>query len=140
PGSLTVVANWIPFEDPAGGPNFYKLDPAAHYYIKVDNTGDGKEDVSYEFKFHQRFRHPGSFLYAAPTVDSIGDPDLNFVQTYTVTRETFRKGHETGSKVIARNVPVAPDNVGPKTMPDYARVSAGATRHLRAGGKAFVGP
>src|SRR3954454_12447954 len=41
PGSLTVVANWIPFEDPAGGPNFYRLDDRAEYYINVDNTGDG---------------------------------------------------------------------------------------------------
>ena len=41
PGALTVVANWIPFEDPAGGPNFYRFDDRAHYYINVDNTGDG---------------------------------------------------------------------------------------------------
>ena len=41
PGSLTVVGNWIPFEDPAGGPNFYRFDDRAHYYINVDNTGDG---------------------------------------------------------------------------------------------------
>src|SRR4051794_17586094 len=79
PHDLTVVANWIPFEDPAGGPNFGKLDPAAHYYIKVDNTGDGYEDVAYRFTFHNRFRHPNSFLYAAPTVNDISSPNLNFV-------------------------------------------------------------
>src|SRR3954452_23545102 len=45
PGKLTVVANWIPFEDPAGGPNFYRFDDKAHYYIRIDNTGDGKPDV-----------------------------------------------------------------------------------------------
>jgi hypothetical protein len=140
PGDLTVVANWIPFEDPAGGPNFYKLDPAARYYVKVDNTGDGRPDVAYRFTFHQRFRHPGSFLYAAPTVDSVRDRDLNFVQSYTVRRETYRHGRETGSRIIARNVPVAPDDVGPKTMPDYARVAAGAVRSLRGGGRVFVGP
>ena len=43
--SLTVVANWIPFEDPAGGPNFYNFDPKAHYYINIDNTGDGPYDI-----------------------------------------------------------------------------------------------
>jgi hypothetical protein len=137
---LTVVADWIPFEDPAGGPNFYKLDPAARYYVKVDNTGDGRPDVAYRFTFHQRFRHPGSFLYAAPTVDSVRDRDLNFVQTYSVRRETYRHGREVRSRVIARNVPVAPDNVGPKTMPDYGRVAAGAVHHLRGGGHVFVGP
>ena len=41
PGSLTVVANWIPLEEPAGGPNFYGFDPKARYYVKIDNTGDG---------------------------------------------------------------------------------------------------
>ena len=41
PGSLTVVANWIPLADPAGGPNFYPLDENARYYVKIDNTGDG---------------------------------------------------------------------------------------------------
>src|SRR3954471_4812872 len=44
PGALTVVANWIPFEDPAGGPNFYRFDDRAHYYVNIDNTGDGKAD------------------------------------------------------------------------------------------------
>src|SRR5580765_5674835 len=47
PGALTVVANWIPFEDPAGGPNFYKFDDRAYYYINIDNTGDGAPDVRY---------------------------------------------------------------------------------------------
>jgi Domain of unknown function (DUF4331) len=45
PGTLTVVANWIPFEDPAGGPNFYRFDDRARYWINVDNTGDGAYDV-----------------------------------------------------------------------------------------------
>src|SRR5919198_1052421 len=42
PNALTIVANWIPFEDPAGGPNFYRLDDRAAYYLNVDNTGDGR--------------------------------------------------------------------------------------------------
>src|SRR5215210_4219019 len=78
PGSLTVVANWIPFEEPAGGPYFGKLDPRARYYVKIDNTGDGRADVAYRWKFDQRFRDPDSFLYAAPTVTSVDDPDINF--------------------------------------------------------------
>jgi hypothetical protein len=140
PGDLTVVANWIPFEDPAGGPNFYGLDPAARYYIKVDNTGDGYEDVAYRFKFRDHLRNPNTFLYAAPTVDSIHSPNLNQYQTYSVTRITYDKHRRvTGHKVIARNVPVAPNNVGPKTMPDYAAVAAGANHTLSGGGKVFVG-
>src|SRR5205823_14674835 len=60
PGDLTVVANWIPFEDPAGGPNFYRFDDRAHYYINIDNTGDGKYDIRYEFKFKTKVRNKDS--------------------------------------------------------------------------------
>jgi hypothetical protein len=140
PDKLTVVANWIPLEDPAGGPYFGKLDPKARYYVKIDNTGDGREDVAYRWQFKQRFRNPNSFLYAAPTVDSVDDPDINFVQTYDLYRETYRRGRQTGERRIARDVPVAPDNVGPKTIPNYAQVSAGAVKPLPGGGKTFVGP
>src|SRR5919206_4582664 len=76
PGSLTVVADWIPFEEPAGGPYFGKLDPKARYYVKIDNTGDGREDVAYRWQFHQHFRDPGSFLYAKPGVTSVDDPKI----------------------------------------------------------------
>src|SRR6185312_8077025 len=67
--SLTVVANWVPFEDPAGGPNFHKFDQKARYYINIDNTGDGKYDVRYRFKFRDKYENGGSsFLYALPGV------------------------------------------------------------------------
>ena len=56
--TLTVVANWIPFEDPAGGPNFYRFDDRAHYYINVDNTGDGKPDVRYLFRVQDQDAQP----------------------------------------------------------------------------------
>ena len=141
PGSLTVVANWVPLEEPAGGPYFGKLDPRARYYVKVDNTGDGLEDVAYRWKFSNRFRNPDSFLYAAPQVTSVDDPDINFVQTYDLYRETYdRKGALKHVKRIADDVPVAPDNVGPKTIPDYEAVSNGAIAPVRGGGKTFVGP
>ena len=140
PGHLTVVSNWIPFEDPSGGPYFGKLDPQARYYVKIDNTGDGREDVAYRWQFSQKFRNPQSFLYAAPTVDSISDPDLNFVQTYDLYRETYRKGKLTRSLRIANDLPVAPDNVGPKTIPNYPAVAAGAVKAIPNGGKSFVGP
>src|SRR3954468_20362076 len=136
---LTVVANWIPFEDPAGGPNFYALDPKAHYYINVDNTGDGKYDVRYEFKFKTTVGNKNSFLYALPGVSSINDSKLNVKQSYSVTRETFKNGKQTGEKMLADNLPVAPNNVGPKTIPDYASVAAQANQNLPGGGRVFVG-
>jgi hypothetical protein len=141
PDSLTVVANWIPLADPAGGPNFYPLDENARYYVKIDNTGDGYEDVAYRWDFKTRFRNPNSFLYAAPTVDSVNDPDLNLVQTYDLYKERYNKNRRlVSSKRIARNAPVVPDNVGPKTIPNFGQVEAGGVTPLRGGGKAIVTP
>src|SRR3954469_6468728 len=90
--ALTVVANWIPFEDPAGGPNFYRFDDRAEYYINVDNTGDGKYDVRYLFKFKTKVGNPNSFAYALPGVSSISDAKLNIKQFYDVFRETYKNG------------------------------------------------
>jgi hypothetical protein len=139
PNSLTVISNWIPFEDPAGGPNFYRFDDRARYYINVDNTGDGRPDVRYRFSFKTRIGNPNSFLYALPGVSSIHDSKLNVKQSYTVLRETYRQGRRTGAKVIASGVPVAPNNVGPKTIPNYDAVAAQAIHGLPGGGKVFAG-
>jgi len=128
PHSLTVVANWIPLEEPAGGPYFGKLDPRARYYVKIDNTGDGRADVAYRWKFKQKFLKPDSFLDQG-----------NFVQSYDLYKETY-KGKREHSHKIASNVPVAPANAGPKTTPNYAATQAATIRGLSGGGKTFVGP
>jgi hypothetical protein len=137
--AVTLVSNWVPFEDPAGGPNFYRFDDRAHYYINVDNTGDGKPDIRYLFQFRTRTVDPNSFLYAKPTVDAIDSPNLNVQQTYSVTKETWNGDKMTSSNVIADNVPVAPNNVGPKTMPDYGKLAGQAITPVQGGGKVFAG-
>src|SRR4051794_2503554 len=77
PGSLTVVANWIPLEDPAGGPNFFNFDPKAHYYVNVDNSGDGRDDMPYQFAFRTIRRNPNSFAAAPPPLRSLDRADRN---------------------------------------------------------------
>ena len=140
PRQLTVVSNWVPLVSPSGGPYFGKLDPEAHYYVKIDNTGDGVEDVAYRWRFKNQFRNPDSFLYAIPPVNSFNDRNLNFVQTYDLDYILYRAGKPISDRTIARNLPVAPDNAGPKTFPNYASVADGTIRNLRNGGKTFVGP
>jgi hypothetical protein len=140
PGSLTIVANWIPLEDPAGGPNFGKLDPKARYHVKIDNTGDGVEDVGYHWRFTSRFRNPESFLAYVPPVRSIDDPNINFVQTYDLWRDRYEHGRVVSSRQIGDDLPVAPDNTGPKTFPDYRAVADGAVKTLHGGVRSFVGP
>jgi uncharacterized protein DUF4331 len=141
PGALTVVANWIPFEDPAGGPNFYRFDDRAHYYVNIDNTGDGVYDVRYRFTF--RTFAPSSarigYPVALPPVNSINDPKLER-QRMTVVRERYnRRGRRVVSQVVARGVPVAPSNIGKKTMPDYEALAGQAIRPLKNGGRVFAG-
>src|SRR3954462_14811398 len=140
PNALTVVANWIPFEDGAGGPNFYRFDDRADYYVNVDNTGDGKYDVRYKFEFKTNYRNKNSILYALPGVTSLSDRKLQVLQTYRVTRETYRNGRLRSAKVIASGLPVAPNNVGPKTFPNYDSVANEAIKSLPGGGKVFAGP
>jgi hypothetical protein len=142
PGALTLAANWIPAEVPAGGPNFYSFDDRARYYVHIDNTGDGRPDVSYRFRFHTRIRNKRSFLYAAPGARGYRDPKLNVIQRYSIVRETHRYGrggHRVRERTIARRLPVAPPNIGPKTFPEYGNFVAGAIRSLRGGGQVFVG-
>ena len=91
PGAITIVSNWIPFEDPAGGPNFYRFDDRARYYLNVDNTGDGRADVRYRFTFKTTIGNKETFLYALPGVTSINDAKLNVKQTYKVERLTYRR-------------------------------------------------
>ena len=140
PEALTVVANWIPFQDAAGGPNFYNFDPKAHYYINVDNTGDGRYDVRYQFRFKTKVVNKNSFAFATPEVHSLSDPHLNVRQSYDVVREQYnKKGKLVRSKRIAKGLPTVPANIGPKTMPDYNTLAAQGVRTLSGGGRVFVG-
>ena len=137
PGALTVVANWIPGEVPANGPNFFRFDDRARYYIHTDNDGDGKPDVSYRFQFKTKV-NPKSYLQAFPGVESISDPKLYQRQRYSIHREVHR-GSRTTTKRIAKNLPVAPSYAGPKTFPNYDKVANGAIRSIAGGGKVFAG-
>ena len=137
--SLTIVANWIPFEDPAGGPNFYQFDPRARYYVNVDNTGDGQYDIRYRYRFKNTIRNKDSFVVALPPVRQLRSANLNVIQSYSVTREVHRGGKKRSERVIARNLPTVPSNIGPKTMPDYRGLARQGVRPLRGGGKVFVG-
>ena len=63
PGQVTLISNWIPFEEPAGGPNFYNFGEDVLYQVHVDNDGDAEPDVTYEWRFDTQIRNPNTFLY-----------------------------------------------------------------------------
>ena len=54
PDALTIVSNWIPGQVPANGPNFFRFDDRARYYVNIDNKGDGKPNARYQFRFKIR--------------------------------------------------------------------------------------
>jgi hypothetical protein len=151
PNSLTIIANYTPLEDPAGGPNFFPFDPAVRYEIHIDNNGDGKSDIDYTFFFKTQrkstnFAGIPTFLYNDGPVTSLTDPNLLVRQTYDVYRSSpdshkaewphppAQHGHK-----IASNVAVPPANIGPRSTPDYAALAASATKGLANGTKIFAG-
>ena len=54
PSTVTILANVIPGEDPAAGPNWYTFSPNARYSLKLDTTGDVAPDVTYHFQFRRK--------------------------------------------------------------------------------------
>jgi hypothetical protein len=133
PDSVTLIANWIPFEEPNGGPNFYPFAEKTAYDINIDNDGDARPDLTYRWWFHNSYRNKNTFLYNTGVVTSLNDPDLNFRQTYTLQAIT-----PYGTRTLVDGAPVAPSNTGKASMPNYAALSNAAVIPV-SGGKAFAG-
>ncbi len=135
-GYVTFIANWVPFEEPNGGPNFYPFATDAAYHIYVDNNGDAKADASFRFTFQTIDKRGGStFLYNNGPVTSLDDENLLYRQTYTL--ESSFNGQPF--KTRATGAPVAPSRVGDASMPDYQALRNQATKTLEGGWKVFAG-
>ena len=116
PDTVTLIASWIPFEEPAGGPNFYAWGDGVRYDLNIDNDHDAKPDVTYRWVFSNHYRNPNTFLYNTGPVTSLNDPDLNFRQTYDllrINRDTRKQ------KTVVDDAVSAPSNVGAASMPNY---------------------
>ena len=135
--SVTLVANWFPFQEPAGGPNFYPWSPDARYNIKLDTNGDAKPDITYEWKFRTYDRrYNNTFLYNNGPVTSILDGNLLFRQMYTLTKIDAAGRRQ----ILVYNGHVAPSNVGKASMPNYSALQQQAiVSSVRGGGKSFAG-
>ncbi|WP_037670388.1 DUF4331 domain-containing protein [Streptomyces griseus] len=139
PDSTTIVANWIPFEEPAGGPNFFPFAEDAQYDIHIDNNGDAKGDLLFRYTFKTHVKNKKTFLYNTGAVESLDDPDLNVTQTYDLELIKLRKGYEVAKTKVASDVPVAPSNVGKASMPDYKKLRDQAIYKLHNGTQTFAG-
>jgi hypothetical protein len=135
PDTVTFIANYVPLETPAGGPNFYEFGDDVLYEINIDNDGDGRADVIYQFQFHTKITNPNTFLYNTGPINSLRDPDWNRRQFYTVTR-VDAYGHK---KVLGRNLACPPCNVGVLSTPNYAALARAAVHSLPGGRRVFAG-
>jgi hypothetical protein len=135
-GYVTFIANWIPFEEPNGGPNFYPFATDARYYIKVDNNGDAIEDSTFRFTFTNiDNRGNDTFLYNNGPVTSLDDQNLLFKQVMKVESK-FGDGPWV---TRATNAPVAPSRVGAASMPDYQKLRDQSVFTFPGGWKGFAG-
>jgi uncharacterized protein DUF4331/flagellar hook capping protein FlgD len=135
PDAVTFVGNWVPLLEPASGPNFSSFDDQATYWFNIDNVGDAQDHIRYEFSFHTTRKSGATFLYNTGVVTSVDSPNLNVLQTYTVTR-----WDGATPTVLGVDLPVAPSFVGRVSMPDYGFLAQTAVRTLSDGSKVFVGP
>ncbi len=119
PDTVTILSNWIPGEDPGAGPNWYTFSPSARYDIYVDRNGDGKPDVTWQFRF--KAGTPTAFLGGTQ-------------QSYTVTKVVDGR-----STVVGTGLTTPPDNIGPRSTPNYHDLAAKGVQTLSDGTTVFAG-
>jgi hypothetical protein len=133
-GYITFIANYIPLEDPAGGPNFFDLDTNAVYNIHIDNTGTTADSLNFAFRFTNTVKDltvpSGGKKIPVPLINigpvTFAGANVNVTQSYTLA--VIQNGQ---APVLAQNTtyggttffkPV--DNIGNKSIPDYPSYAA----------------
>ena len=134
PDSVTLIANYIPLQSPAGGPNFYEFGDDVLYEIHVDNNGDGQADITWQFRFTTTVANPNTFLYNTGPIESIGSPNWNRRQSYDVTVVSGFSEATIGSGLAS-----PPCNIGPLSTPNYGTVAGQAVHDLGNGITVFAG-
>jgi Domain of unknown function (DUF4331) len=134
PNTVTLIANYIPLQAPAGGPNFYEFGDDVLYEIHIDNDGDGRADISYQFRFQTMLRDRETFLYNVGPILSLDSPNWNRRQFYSVTRVLHG-----AAQPIAAGLACPPCNIGPLSTPDYGALASAAVHDLPFGARVFAG-
>jgi hypothetical protein len=157
-GYVTLIADYLPLQPGYGGPNYFKLDENALYEIHIDNNGDGKEDITFQFRFQNKLKSTaltiGGKSVAIPLTQSgqVSAPNaatLNVNETYTL--DIVRGDRRAGVRQSVTNAANGSatfdkpsDNIGTKTIPDYAGYAAQHVYTINipgctTPGKVFVG-
>ncbi len=146
-GFVTLIANYVPLQDAYGGPNYFSLDPEARYQIHVDNSGDGKPDLTFRFRAFNELADltvdAGGANVSIPLI-GLGETAPNLIETYTVdlvrgSGSSPLRNAADGSTTFTKPT----DNVGRKSFPDYAAYAARFVYDVQipgcADGRLFVG-
>ncbi|HEY6284204.1 MAG TPA: DUF4331 domain-containing protein [Ktedonobacteraceae bacterium] len=135
PDNVTIIANYVPLEEPAGGPNFYEFGEDVLYEIHIVNGTNVQNELTYQFRFQTQTVNPNSFLYNTGQITSISSPNWNRPQFYSVTRVDYN-GNST---VLASKLACPPCNIGPRSTPNYQTLVGEAIHKLPGGGRVFAG-
>jgi hypothetical protein len=137
-GYVTLIANYLPLQAPYGGPNYFTMDQNALYEIHIDNNGDAKEDITFQFRFKNKLnsvtlpiggKNVAIPLIQAGQVTDVKSPSLNVSESYTVDvvrgdRRTGTRGSVTNATGGSATFDKPVDNIGTKTIPDYEGYAA----------------
>ncbi len=149
-GYVTLIANYQPLQAAYGGPNYFNLDPDAIYEIHIDNTGDGIEDLTFQFDFDLKLAMAGNGL-ALPIGGQMVEIPLahfggmtatpgenqNIVETYKVNLVRGARRTGTVSPIMngdSAEFPKPFDNAGTKTIANYATYVAPYIRNINIPG------
>lgn len=140
PNSITIIANYIPFESPEGGPNYFNFGPNVRYEIHIKNkTSTAGDDITYRFTFSSTNEDPTTFF-------NIRLGKQNLKTTYKCEKST--DGGQSFTTIIWNGV-VPPNNIGPRSIegktvgleaPDYNSLVDKAIATASSGEKVFCGP
>jgi hypothetical protein len=134
PGTVTIIANYLPLEAPFGGPNFFEFGEDVSYQIHIDNDGDGEAEITYEFRFDVELRDPDTFLYNTGPIQSIDSQNWNRRQFYSVTRWADGRAQQ-----LASGLACPPCNIGPLSTPNYDTLAAQGVHSIAGGRTVFAG-
>jgi hypothetical protein len=134
PDTVTLIANYVPLQAPAGGPNFYEFGDDVLYSIHIDNNGDGIADISYDFTFKTEVRNQNTFLYNTGPILTLDSPNWNRRQFYSMSRTT--KGR---TQQLVKRFPCPPCNIGPLSTPNYPKLADAATQKFGDNRRVFAG-
>ena len=118
PSRLVMISNWIPLEEPAGGPNFAHFGEHIRYEFNVDSNGDALEDIVYRAEFTRHVVDPDALFQNTGPVTSPTDATQNVYYTYTLTKCLGPSPNQTSCTVLGSDLLEAPNNVGPKSFPN----------------------